>query len=136
MRDAAVMLIIKDGLILSISRRNDSTKFGLLGGKLDTNETPEQAAIRETIEEAGVKVSKCDFIFRRDEPRENNNGEDFHVYCFYALEWEGEPIHSSEEGEVKWLTEKDLTTDKGAFADYNRRTLEAFKLKYPNTYIQ
>jgi len=130
MRNAAVMLIIKDGLILSVSRRNDKNKWGLPGGKQEADETPEQAAIRETFEETGVKVSKCEFIFLRDEPRVSPEGEDFHAYCFYATEWEGIP-QNSEEGEVTWLWEYDLIHDKGAFPDYNRRTLEVFKSKFP-----
>jgi 8-oxo-dGTP diphosphatase len=134
MRNAAVMLVVKDGLILSVSRRYDKTKFGLPGGKVEPDETPEQAAIRETLEETGVKVTKCEFIFLRDEPRDRPEGEDFHAYCYYATEWEGAP-HDSEEGVVSWLWEYELLHDKGAFADYNRRTLEVFKAKFPNVTI-
>lgn len=131
MRNAAVMLIIKDGLILAVSRRHDKTKFGLPGGKCEPDETPDQAAIRECWEETGVKVSQCEFIFRRDEPRDRPEGEDFHCYCYYATEWSGD-AHDSEEGVVKWLTERELTLDKGAFADYNRRTLAVFRTKFPD----
>lgn len=131
MRNAAVMLIVKDGRILAISRRHDKTKFGLPGGKCEEGETPDVAAVRECLEETGIKVTKCDYIFRRDEPKDRPEGEDFHCYCFYATEWFGEP-NDSEEGVVKWLTEHELTVDKGAFADYNRRTLAVFKTKYPN----
>lgn len=131
MRNAAVMLIIKDGLILAVSRRYDKTKFGLPGGKVESDETPEQAAMRETLEETGIVVSKCEFIFLRDEPRDRPEGEDFHAYCYYATDWSGQP-RDGEEGVVKWLTERELTLDKGAFADYNIRTLEAFKSKFPS----
>ena len=130
MRNAAVMLIIKDGRILAVSRRHDKTKFGLPGGKCEPEETPDQAAIRECWEETGIKVSKCEFIFRRDEPRDRPEGEDFHCYCYYATEWSG-TAHDSEEGVVKWLTEHELTVDKGAFADYNRRTLIVFRTLFP-----
>lgn len=131
MRNAAVMLIIKDGCILAVSRRYDKTKFGLPGGKLEPNETTEQAAIRETLEETGVQVTKCELIFRRDEMRDRPEGEDFHTYCYYATEWTGEP-HDSEEGVVRWLTEQQLTSDLGPFADYNMKTLAVFKTKFPN----
>lgn len=131
MRNAAVMLIIKDGKILAISRRYDKTKFGLPGGKCEPDETPEQAAIRECEEETGVKVSKCTFIYRRDEPRDRPEGEDFHCYCFYAEEWSGEP-QTSEEGEVAWLDHIELCGEKAAFAEYNTRTLITFKTLYPN----
>lgn len=130
MRNAAVMLVIKDGRILAVSRRYDKTKFGLPGGKLEENETPELAAIRECFEETGIKVSKCNLIFRRDEPRDLPEGEDFHTYCFYAEDWAGEP-HDSEEGVVAWLTEEEIISDKGPFADYNNRTLIVFKTLYP-----
>jgi len=131
MRNAAVMLIIKDGLILAVSRRYDKTKFGLPGGKVEPDETPDQAAIRETLEETGIKVNKCEFIFLRDEPRDRPEGQDFHAYCFYATEWEGEP-HDSEEGHVEWLTEHELLSGKGAFPEYNNRTLIVFKTLFHN----
>ena len=126
MRNAAVMLIIKDGLILSVSRRYDKTKFGLAGGKVEPDETPRAAAIREAYEETGVRVSDCIFLYYRDAPRDRPEGEDFHAYCYLATEWTGTP-QSSEEGEVAWLTEAELTGDKGAFPDYNRDTINAYK---------
>jgi 8-oxo-dGTP pyrophosphatase MutT (NUDIX family) len=133
MRNAAVMLIVRDGLILGISRRHDKTKFGLPGGKVEENDRSTAAAAqRETLEETGVHVLLAEHIFTRVEPRERPEGEDFHTYCYFAMAWEGEP-RNSEEGEIKWLTEAELTSPEiGAFADYNRRTLEAFKKLFPN----
>jgi ADP-ribose pyrophosphatase YjhB (NUDIX family) len=132
MREASVMLIVKDGLILSISRRDDKTKFGLPGGKLEIGESPTQAAVRETFEETGVSVKVCSEIFRREEQAP---GEVFYTYCFYAIAWGGEP-KDSEEGAVKWLTTEELTVTHGAFPDYNRATLNAFKLKYPHIILK
>lgn len=133
MRNAAVMLVIRDGLILSISRRNDKTKYGLPGGKVDeTDRSIAAAAVRETLEETSIHVILTEHIFTRVEPKVSPDGEDFHTYCYYALAWEGEP-HNSEEGEVKWLTQAELTSPEvGAFADYNRRTLDAFQVMFPN----
>ena len=125
MREAAVMLIVKDGLILSISRRDDKTKFGLPGGKLEPNELPMQAAVRETLEETGLIVKVVEEIFQRKEV--NTDGEIFYTYCYYAIAWSGTP-KDSEEGIVKWLTTEELTVTNGAFPDYNKATLDAFKL--------
>jgi 8-oxo-dGTP pyrophosphatase MutT (NUDIX family) len=136
MKQAGVMLIVKDGLILGISRRDDKTKFGLPGGKVDDGEMPWQAAIRETLEETDITVSSCVEIFCREEPPgPGPNGEAFYAYCYYALAWTGEP-KDSEEGVVKWLTAADLTGEAGAFAVYNRKTLDTFKLKYPHIQLK
>lgn len=132
MRQAAVMLVIKDGLILGITRRSDKTKYGLLGGKVSLNETPQQAAIRESLEEAGIIVKSCIEIYKRIEPGDGSlNGEDFHSTCFYATDWSGDP-QDSEEGNVKWLTVDEITCTKAAFGDYNTKTLNVFKTIFPN----
>ena len=131
MREAGIMLIIKDGLILGISRRNDKTKFGLPGGKLEDGETPWQAAIRETKEETDVTVTAFTQIFRREELPATPDGEPFYTYCYYAMTWSGQP-KDSEEGVVKWLTVEELISTAGAFPDYNKKTLDAFKEKYPH----
>ena len=134
-REAAVMLIIKDGLILSVSRRHDATKFGLPGGKLDPGETPEEAAKRETFEETGIKVNSCVEIYKRVEPPTTPDGIEFFTYCFVAIEWEGTPA-DSEEGIVKWFKSDDLTGSTGAFAEYNANTLEKFKEMFPKWEIK
>ena len=131
-RKAGVMLIIKDGLILGISRRNDKTKWGVPGGKVDAGETSQQAAIRETKEETGIIVNDCILIYERVEPADGPNGIDFHAYCYYATDWEGTPS-TSEEGEVEWLTVRKLTHhDSAAFAEYNTKTLDVFKTMFPD----
>ncbi len=131
MKQAGVMLIVKDGLILSISRRNDKTKFGLPGGKCEENELAQDAAIRETREETSVEVKKCIWVFTRIEYRHAPEGEDFECVCWFATDWQGEP-QNSEEGEVKWLTVKELCSpETGAFPDYNRRTIEKFRQRFP-----
>jgi 8-oxo-dGTP pyrophosphatase MutT (NUDIX family) len=63
MHQSGVMLIIKNGLILAVSRRHDKSKFGLPGGKLEPNESHWSAAIRETKEETGIKVLSYKEIF-------------------------------------------------------------------------
>jgi 8-oxo-dGTP diphosphatase len=131
MRKAAVMLIVKDGLILAVSRRYNSAKFGLLGGKLEKDELPAEAAIRETYEESGVKVISCEYLYTREEASEIPGGESFFTDTFYATKWEGEPF-SSEEGIVKWISAAELTSPDAAFPEYNRNMLNRFKEKFPN----
>ncbi len=47
----------EDGLFLSILRADDNT-WGLPGGKVEVGEDPLKAAIRENIEEVGLRVEK------------------------------------------------------------------------------
>jgi 8-oxo-dGTP pyrophosphatase MutT (NUDIX family) len=66
MKEAGVMLIIKDGLILGISRRHNKAIFGLPDGKFDPEEgdqTTKDTAIRETHEETGILVKDCTLSF-------------------------------------------------------------------------
>lgn len=136
MKQASAMLIIKDGLILAVARKTDATKFGLPAGACKIDELPFAAAIRETLEETDIKVNYGIFVFQRVEPAGKPDGEDFHAYCFYATEWEGEP-KNLEGTEVKWLTPAELTSKEiGAFPDYNAKTLEVFRKLFPRVELK
>jgi 8-oxo-dGTP diphosphatase len=135
MKQAVVALIIKGGKILSISRRYDKSIFGLIGGKVNDNETLEQALLREVKEETGVEVKRCVPIYKRVELGDGANKIDFYSTTYYALEWEGDP-HNSEEGDVQWLTPEEITSTKAAFGDYNRKMLDAFKELYPDVKLE
>lgn len=128
-KQAAVVLIVKDGLILGIARKDSPGKFGLIGGKQEPNETNVEAAKRECFEETGIKIFALQPIYERIESA-TPPGEDFTATCYYASMWEGEPT-SKEGTEVCWLTEEELTKTKAAFSEYNTNTLLAFKKKHP-----
>jgi 8-oxo-dGTP diphosphatase len=134
MKQAVVALIIKDGLILSISRRHNKNIFGLIGGKVEDGETLDQALIREVKEEAGIDVHRCMQVYQRVELGDGKNKVDFYSSTYYALDWTGEP-KDSEEGEVKWLTADELTDTKAAFGDYNTQMLKSFRLSFPDVYL-
>lgn len=135
MNKAGVMLIVNQGLILSISRRDNKEIFGLPGGKCEPGETQMEASIRETQEETSVIVHDCVPIYSRVEPAHNPQGIDFESATFFATSWEGTP-QDSEEGEVAWLTAEELTTTKGAFPKYNRDMINKFKEMFPNVFIE
>jgi len=135
-RDAGVMLVIKNGLILVVSRGLGSNKWALIGGKAEPGETPQQAAIRETEEESGIKVTKCEKIYSRVEPNQNEDGLDFYSTVFYATSWSGEP-RSSHEGEVKWAEASLITSDEtGAFQQYNKNALYLFSKQFPKVLVK
>jgi 8-oxo-dGTP pyrophosphatase MutT (NUDIX family) len=138
MRQAGVMLIIKDGLILGISRRHNKNIYGLPGGKFDPTSgdiTPLNTAVRETLEETGIKVENAIFIYQRAELGDGPNQEDFFSSCYYAADWTGQP-HNSEEGNVAWLTVEEITTTKAAFGQYNKKAIEVFRKMFPRVPLQ
>lgn len=113
MKDAACMVIInpKSGLILGVSRKNDHEDMGIIGGKREEDETIEEAAVRECLEETGITVTEMVEIFRG--PARTRM-----VTTYLALAWHGTPT-SSEEGVVKWIDPAELFT--GTYGEYNKR---------------
>ena len=113
---AAMVLLFNQGKILSVSRKNDHTKFGLVGGKVDIGESFEEAAVRECYEETGLKAFCLIPIFSRMEPGDMN----FFGVVFLG-QWIGE-IHKTsdkETGVVKWCDWEEL--ESGPFGEYNKK---------------
>ena len=94
---AACMVILQDGKILAIYSHKNQGKPSLPGGKKEDGELPQHTAIRECLEETGIKVSECQYL--TDCLDDNKNL----VYCFIAKKWSGE-IVSSVEGDARWIT--------------------------------
>ncbi len=130
-KEAAVALIVKDGLILGVSRKQDRTKFGLPGGKVDEGEAVTETLKREVMEETGIKAINLIPVYTRTDTDPHTN-ESFMAYSYYVVDWEGEPIPQSNEGDIAWLTVKELTETKAAFPDYNIENIRTFKEMFPN----
>lgn len=106
---AAVILFNTRGLILGVSRKDNSMDWGLPGGKLEPGETFEEAAIRETKEETGLDIFGLHKVFERQD-------HEYEVVTF-AAHYTGE-ISSSEKGVVSWITFDHLKA--GSFGQYNK----------------
>ena len=128
MKKASLMIIVKDGKILSVSRGVGSDLWALPGGKRELGETAEQNAIREVFEETGITVAKTSLVYSEVVKSFRPEGLDFHADCFYADEWSGE-IQPSDEGDVEWLSINDLLA-KSAFKVHNTKLFEAFNRKF------
>jgi 8-oxo-dGTP diphosphatase len=59
---AAVILIQENKIALIERHRQGSHYFTFPGGHVDEGETPEQAAVRETLEELGLQVRLKDLV--------------------------------------------------------------------------
>lgn len=110
--------------VLGVSRRNEPTKFGIAGGKVDPGETFQEAAFRETLEETGLDFSNHAIM-----------GE-FENDCYGYL-MRSYLIYTSFEDLHKIVPEKGLTVEwvpletlyvNGPYRDYNTKMFKYFKL--------
>ncbi len=115
---SAAALIDADGRILLAQRPKGKSMAGLWefpGGKIELNETPEKALIRELQEELGIETwASClaPLTFA------SHSYEDFHLLMpvFACRKWGG--IATPKEGqELAWVHAKDLTSYQMPKAD-------------------
>ncbi len=115
-----ILPIIGD-FFLSVSRKDDPNKIGFIGGKIDDGEEPEQALLREVLEETGLHVTV--------EPLDPFVAEDgeYIVYC-YMIQLDDkvhEQIAEEETGVIRIASRLQLIKSS-PYADYNERAFEWF----------
>lgn len=103
--ETTLCILKKDNeILLAMKKRGfGEGKYNGVGGKIENNETPEQAMIRETQEEISVtpiKYEKVGVIEFDEIYKGNKQNLVFHLYMVY--EWEGEPSETDEMN-PKWF---------------------------------
>jgi len=106
---SAVALIDRDGRVLLAQRPEGKAMAGLWefpGGKVEPEETPEAALIRELHEELGIDTWRsclAPLTFA------SHGYDDFHLLMplFACRKWEGQP-HAKEGQALKWVRARDL----------------------------
>lgn len=125
----AVLPIDDAGRVLLV-RQNDFGTFGTVGGAVDEDEAPIDAARREALEEIGAEVQITGLLdaiggpeFRATYP---NGDECYYVSIVYAARIpDSEPIlvDDDEVSEARWFSRAELTAPEiGPFA---RKTFQA-----------
>lgn len=128
MRSAACVLCWRDGKYLALSRRNDDTRWGMPGGKIDANETNAEGAAREFMEETGVFCTSLQL-----EPLfcgTSAGDKDFWVTTYLWIDVPvGDHELKPEAGlSIGWRTEEELCDEAiSPFAVYNRRVFAAMR---------
>jgi 8-oxo-dGTP diphosphatase len=105
-RDVSI-LILQDGDKILLQKRSTSAKrfpgkWGLFGGGVDNDETPEMALRREVREELNLSLSEFDLIDKREYFIENTM-ESGHIYTFLA-KYNNEKLELLDVGEMHWMT--------------------------------
>lgn len=123
MKLAVCGILIEDGKVLTVSRKDDHSKLGLPGGKVDKGELPQAAIIRECLEETGIKV-KIDSIYSFADYCTS----DYYVICYKLIRDSDEVLEVSEEetGKVGFVDYEKLI-ESSPFKEYSIKAFEYFK---------
>lgn len=116
-KESVMALIFHKGdptKVLAVSRKDDPTDFGLPGGKVDPNESFEEALTRELTEETGLDVFNLKPLFTH----QNN----IYLCVYFLADYEGE-IHTEEDGVVRWKSPEELC-EGTTFGKFNRAFFE------------
>lgn len=113
-RAVCVLLKNEEGKFLSVTRKDNPNDFGMPGGKVEENESLEDAIVRETREETGLEINDLQKVY------EGYDDHDYMVTC-YAAKWFGKLIINNpdeETGVVAWV-DRNILIEKSSFSGYN-----------------
>jgi 8-oxo-dGTP diphosphatase len=118
----AVYLIPRRGNEVLLSLRKNTGwmdgYYSLIAGHVDGSETPEEATVRETKEEAGATVSAEDLKFVHVMHRLKDNPDDEYIDMFFESEkWDGDFVNAEPEkcGGLDWFAIDNLPTNTLAY---------------------
>lgn len=124
MRKAARAIIFKEDKILIMRRHKEGHEyFTLVGGRVNDDETPEEALRREVLEETGLQVTSARLVFIEEHPEPYN--EQYIFLCEATGKDDIAVQDSSEEAflnKLQFNTHEPLWLNTGAFSNLAFRT--------------
>lgn len=144
MRRAVRAIILKDDRLLVMHRNKFGKEYETLpGGNIELGETPEQALLRELVEETSVKVTPKQLVFIE------HAGDPYGIQYVYLCEYiSGEPqlAPDSEEAHInklgqnlyepKWVSIADLPELPFLSEKLKDLLLQAVKTEFPTEAIE
>ncbi len=114
---ASAAVFRDDGRVLLASRTKAPSDglFSLPGGRVETGETLQEAAIREVMEEVGIAIEITGFADHAEIIEHDGDGTPLvhYVVCCFAARWiSGEPQTGPEAGEILWADDALIATLK------------------------
>ena len=107
-----LILYDKGRILLLKQRRSNGGNFTLVGGKVEQIEFAKEALVRETMEEAGVRLREKDLILAHVLHKKGPNRQRITLY-FKASKWEGK-LRAAEPDKFKkvaWVHLESLPTN-------------------------
>lgn len=112
----AVAALVRDGLVLMVHRhpmrRAYPDCWDLVGGHIDSGESPHRAVSRECREELGIDIhDPLPIPMTVSDPT-------LDMHAFLVTHWEGEPVNAApdEHDDLRWFRPRDLADLKLAHA--------------------
>lgn len=120
-----------------LARKAHEKKFRFIGGFTDpADDSFEEAAKREVLEEAAIEIENIRYITSRkiDDWRYRGEEDKIITHLFVADYVSGEPLAQDDIVEVKWFSKNELTEDRVAVEHLPllHPLLSYFQLKNPN----
>jgi mutator protein MutT len=83
-RTALILLSDESGRVLMQHRARDAPRlsdcWGFFGGRIEEGETPEEAVVREAVEELGIKLEKPELFGRYELPGEDGGTHENFIF--------------------------------------------------------
>ncbi len=110
-KNCTLLFLRKEGeILLAMKKRGfGANRFNGVGGKIESDETIEQALVRECQEEINVTPLKYEKVAEHDFVGKNKDGSKWQMYVhvYFCDKWEGEPVET-EEMKPEWFNLQDI----------------------------
>lgn len=97
----AAVAYVRGGQVLTV-RKRDTSRFMLVGGKIEPGEDARTAAVRESIEEVGLDPAALELLGEFLADAANEPGHQVRSTVF-AAEPTDEPVAAGEIAELRWM---------------------------------
>lgn len=96
----SAVALVRDGSVLTV-RKSGTSRFMLVGGKPEADESPLDCALRETREEVSLDLAELTLLGEFESEAANEPGHRLHS-TVYTAELNGEPVAAGEIAELRW----------------------------------